>query len=244
MISLERRTGLPVFLKTDNTLASKGIKLPKPDARTFRQIKPVLLAGKTKLKKFYYMYRDVASNPLLRKYKVRFDITIIPHHKIGKEEIKTAGHYHAHIRGTNLTYPEVYQIIHGEALYIFQKKAGSKIADVVALEAKPGDVVIVPPNYGHITVNAAKKTLVMANLVYSKFKSQYKDIEKKHGAAYYVIETKRGIEFLENPSYGMVPRIRFSEKKAKGLKAPIYKDFMSNPKKYFFLFNPRHKITI
>ncbi len=245
MINLERRLGLAIFLEKGGSLGSKAIKLPKADIRTFSQIKKVLFRPKTKLRKFYYMYRNVAQNAALKKYKLRFDITVIPHHEIGKEEIKTSGHYHAHLRKSDLTYPEVYQVIHGTALYILQKKSGSKITDVVAVEAKPGNIVIVPPNYGHITVNPSKQTLVMANIVYSKFKSQYKGMEKKHGAAYYVVERNNKIAFVVNPHYGYAPKIRFSEPNGRKLRSPIYSDFTKNPEKYFFLIKPqKNKITI
>ena len=239
MISLKGRSGLAVFLKKDNTLASKEIKLPKPEVRTFSEIKPVLFAKKTKVKKFYYMYRDVAPSPSFKKYGLRYDITVIPHHEIGREEAKTTGHYHAHVRKTHLSYPEVYQIIRGQAIYIFQKKTDSRIDDVIVTSAKAGDVILVPPNYGHVTVNPSKETLVMANFVYTGFKSKYKPILEKHGAAYYVIEKNKKISFLINPSYKMVPKIRFVKPEMKGLKSPIYIDCARNPGKYLFLVKPQ-----
>ena len=239
MINLKRRLGLAIFLEKDGGLGSKGIKLPKADIRTFSQIKNVLFNPKTKLKKFYYMYRDVAPNPSLKKYRLRFDITVIPHHEIGREEIKTTGHYHAHVRKTNLTYPEVYQVVHGNAVYLLQKKSGGKITDVIVAKAKAGEVVVVPPNYGHITINPSKETLVMANIVYGGFKSQYKEIGEKHGGAYYAIEKNNKISFIKNPSYKSVPGIRFRKPKISGLKSPIYADCTNKPEKYLFLVKPQ-----
>jgi len=239
MINLEKYTGLPIFLAKDNKLVSKGIKLPKPDTRTFSQIKTVLFAKKSAVRRFYYMYRDVASNSSLKKYNLRYDITVIPHHEIGKEEIKTAGHYHAFVRKTHITYPEVYQVINGTATYLFQKKTDSRISDVIVAKAEPGDIVIVPPNYGHITINAEKKTLVMANIVYSKFNSVYKSIEEKHGGAYYLVEKNRKLIFIKNPHYKNIPKIRFRKPSVAGLKSPIYTDCTRNPGKYLFLVKPQ-----
>ena len=240
MIDLRKYSGLPLFLEKDNKLASKAIKLPKPDARTFSQIKSVLLAKKTNVKKFYYMYRNVAPNNSLRKYSLRYDITVIPHHEIGKEEIKTSGHYHAVVRKTHITYPEVYQVINGTATYLLQKKTDSKISDVIIAKAKPGEIIVVPPNYGHITMNAEKETLVMANIVYSKFKSLYRGIEHKHGGAYYGIEKNKKLFFIKNPHYKNVPKIRFRKPKVAGLKSPIYTDCKNNPEKYLFLAKPQN----
>ena len=239
MINLRKYSGLPILLTKENRLASKAIKLPKPDVRTFSQIKSVLLAKKSKLKRFYYMYRDVASNPYFKKYSLRYDITIIPHHEIGKEEIKTSGHYHAFLRKTHITYPEAYQVISGTATYLLQKKSNSKISDVIVANAKEGEIIVVPPNYGHITINAGKKTLVMANIVYSKFASKYKEIEEKHGGAYYLVEKNKKLVFIKNPNYKNVPKIRFRKPRIAGLKSPIYADCTKNPEKYLFLANPK-----
>lgn len=240
MINLERRAGLPIFLTKDNKLASKKVKLPKPDTRTLKEIKQVLLEKKTRVRKFYYMYRNVAPNPSLAKYGLRYDITIIPGHRIGKEEIKTAGHYHARVKGTSFTYPEVYQVIKGNAIYLLQKKPDHKISDVIVAKAKAGDVVLVPPNYGHITINPSRETLVMANIVYSRFKSQYKEIMERHGGAYYAVEEKGRMKFIRNPAYKVHPKIRFRNPKMQGLKSPIYTDCKKNPEKYLFLVKPQN----
>jgi len=242
MINLERRAGVPIFLTKDNTLLSRQIKLPRPDIRTLQQIKPVLFKKKTKVRKFYYMYRDIAPLKAFKRYGLRYDVTVIPHHKIGPEEAKTTGHYHAHVRKTHLSYPEVYQIVHGKAIFIFQKRTGSRIDDVIVTSAKAGDVILVPPNYGHIAVNPSKETLVMANFVYGGFKSLYKPIVEKHGGAYYVIEKNKKISFLINPNYRMVPKMRFVRPRMAGLKSPIYADCAKKPEKYLFLVKPQKYI--
>ncbi len=239
MINLERRAGLPIFLRKDNKLTSKRVNLPKPDVRTLKQIRPVLLAKNPKKKRFYYMYRNVAPDPAFTKHNLRYDITVIPGNHVGREEIKTTGHYHAHIKGTNMTYPEVYQVIKGKAVFLFQKRVNNKITDVIVAKAKAGDIVLVPPNYGHITINPSKETLVMANFVYGKFKSQYKDMLEKHGGAYYGIEKDGKVKFIKNPNYKSVPKIRYKTPRFQGLKSPIHTDCIKNPEKYLFLVRPQ-----
>jgi glucose-6-phosphate isomerase len=237
MINLEKVSGLPIlFNPKNNNITSNYIAIPKADTRTLSQMKPVL-EGKTQLKKFYCMYRNVASNPVFRKFSYRYDITVIPFHKIGKEDIKTAGHYHSKPRHSHLSFPEVYQVLHGTAHYLLQKKEGKKIKDVILAVAKEGQVVIVPPNYGHVTINAGRETLVMANLVYGRFSSKYGDYIKKHGAAYYGIAGKK-IRFVKNPNYRNLPKLRNAKLKSKNLKSPIYADCIKNPEKYIFLKKP------
>lgn len=236
MISLEKASGLPIFLK-NNRIVSKKIAIPKPAVRKLSEMRPVL-KGKTKLKKFYYMYRNIAPNPAFRKYSYRYDITLIPFHKIGKEDIKTAGHYHAKPKHSKLSYPEVYQVIHGTAHYLLQKKENGRLKDVVLSVAKKGDVVAIPPNYGHVTINAGPGTLVMANLVYGKFSSHYEEFAEKHGAAYYGVADGK-IKFVKNPNYKKIPKLRKSKMKKPGLKSPIYTDCLKHPEKYIFLVNPK-----
>jgi glucose-6-phosphate isomerase len=142
------------------------------------------LKGKEAMQ-LYYMYRDIADFEKLRKYKVRYDITIMRPLRLGKELNKTLGHYHP-VAEKGLSYPELYEVLDGEAIYLLQKPLHNGV-EAVLINAKKGDKVLIPPNYGHITINAGKKDLVMANLVSSVFESNYKPILKKHGGAVYVL---------------------------------------------------------
>ena len=136
--------------------------------------------------KLYYMYRDLflsrADRDKLLDQDLRYDITIIPPAMLGMEYIKTAGHYHPLAQAGSATYPELYEVLEGEALYLLQNQDLSK---VVVVNAKAGDKVLVPPNYGHITTNRSNKTLKMANLVARTFSSLYDPIREKHGGAYF-----------------------------------------------------------
>ena len=56
------------------------------------------------------------------------------------------------------------------------------------ISARAGDLVIIPPEYGHVSINPSRDTtLVMANIVSTAFESEYGEYEKYHGAAYYVM---------------------------------------------------------
>jgi glucose-6-phosphate isomerase len=160
----------------------------------------------------YYMFRDLAkSNSDLEKIKanhLRYDITIIPPAMLGSEYIKTVGHYHPRVPGTNLSYPEIYQVLEGSATYLLQKvKDGEEdlVLDVVVIKAEKGDLVLVPPGYGHVTINASEETLKMANWVCRDFSSVYEPIKRLSGASYFLL--KDG--FVKNPLYKNIPPIRY-----------------------------------
>ena len=147
----------------------------------------------------YYMYRGVK-----QENNLRYDITIIPPFYLGRELVKTKGHYH---QGS---YQEVYQVLEGRAIYLFQRGENDYLEDVVAIYAKAGDVVIVPPKYGHITINPGKEILKMANWVSKKCHSDYSQIEKFGGGAYFY--TING--WIKNLHYLKVPPLRIEEPKS------------------------------
>ncbi len=134
----------------------------------------------------YYMYRELflsrSDQEKLSEQGLRYDITIIPPRMLGVEYVKTAGHYHPVVPGSDVTYPEIYEVLEGEALYLLQKQ---NLSDVVAVSAFAGDKVLIPPDYGHITINRSNNTLKMANFVARDFSSLYEPYRKLGGGAYF-----------------------------------------------------------
>ncbi|MDD2440328.1 MAG: glucose-6-phosphate isomerase family protein [Methanosarcinaceae archaeon] len=158
--------------------------------------------------KLYYMYRELAKTAsdlkLMQAARLRYDITIIPPAKLGKEFVKTKGHYHPKATGAEVSYPELYQVLEGKATYLLQKADKEKLLDVLVIEAKKGDIVLIPPDYGHISINASQKILKMANWVSTEFSSLYEPIRRFKGGAYYLLEAG----FVKNSNYSETPKIR------------------------------------
>jgi len=178
----------------------------KPDIRFLNDMKEVLYDQKWAKQapnfELYYMYRGVK-----KKNGLRYDITIIPPKMLGQEFVKTKGHGHS------AKYGEVYIVLKGQAFYLMQKYVGHKIDDVCAVKAKKGDAVIIPPHYGHITINPSKnKELKEANWLCEDCQNVYDLFIEKQGACYYF--TREG--WIKNEKYGKVPKLRF-EKALKAL---------------------------
>ncbi len=189
-----------------------GDSLIEPQVRMLSDMKDVIYDQEwlrnSRDMELYYMYRDLAldenDREIMRRENLRYDITIIPPRILGKEYIKTMGHYHPPIQGTNFSYTEIYEVLEGRAHYLLQRLENGKITDVILIEVERGDKVIIPPNYGHITINPSKKELKMANLVSDKFSSIYEPIKEKKGGAYF--ELIDG--FKRNENYEYVPELR------------------------------------
>jgi glucose-6-phosphate isomerase len=184
-----------------------NIPLPEPEVRDATDLKTVLARPGCTLKgPVYYMYRDVASSAAdrwwLKRSILRYDITVIPPCKLCGEFVKTKGHYHPD-SPSGVGYPEIYEVLEGKAHYLLQSH---NLSDVVMIKAIKGDVIIVPPGYGHITINPTQDTVLkMANIVSSAFESNYQDYEDLKGAAYYEMDDGK---FVKNPAYPKVPALR------------------------------------
>jgi len=146
----------------------------------------------------YYMYRGID-----KKDNLRYDITIIPHKLLGEEFSKTKGHYHIG------SFQEIYTVISGVAIYLMQKiDESGNIADIYAVKTQKGQSVIVPPFYGHLTINPSEtEDLKMANWSCEDCKSDYSLFEKNQGAGYYY--TKQG--WIKNKNYKNIPELKFEE---------------------------------
>lgn len=171
----------------------------KPDIRFLNDMKEVLYDQKWGKHapnfELYYMYRGIK-----KKAGLRYDKTVIPPLMLGQEFVKTKGHQHVG------AYGEIYIVLAGQALYLMQKYIGNKIEDVYAVQAKKGEVLIIPPHYGHITINPLKKeTLKEANWVSANCQNIYDSFIEKQGACYYF--TSRG--WIKNKKYGRIPKLRF-----------------------------------
>ena len=182
--------------------------LPLPSVRTMEEMRSVLAdpscEGSAPL---YFMYRDLAKSDAdrqwLRSHTLRYDITVIPPSTLCGEWVKTKGHYHPkNPAGTG--YPEVYEVLEGEAKYLIQSR---RPEDIVMISARAGDIVIIPPGYGHISINpSADQTLAMANIVSTAFESEYGEYETLHGAAYYAMSDGT---LQKNPWYPKMPAVRY-----------------------------------
>ncbi len=197
--------------------------------RKIKDLKPVLMEKIESEEIAYYMYRDVYLEEHKELFKeIRYDITILKPLIIGKEYNKTFGHYHPIAEG-NLSYPEIYEVLKGEAIFLLQSVNFKK---VILTFAKEGDQVIILPNYGHVTINVGKNDLIIANLVYRNFESNYKPFEEKRGAAiYYTID---GI--IKNPNY---EDFEIEIENAKRIfDDEIYFSFIKSPENFEFLEKP------
>jgi glucose-6-phosphate isomerase, archaeal len=182
-------------------------EIPPPLARTISEMRPVLASPSCRCDvPLYFMYRDLAKSDMdrhwLHSHYLRFDLTVIPPRDLCGEWVKTKGHYHPK-NTAGVGFPEIYEVLEGNAHYLLQSRV---LDDVVMISAVAGDIVVIPPDYGHITINPTPgETLSMVNIVSTAFVSEYADYETSRGAAYF--ELSNG-DLKKNQHYPKVPPVR------------------------------------
>ncbi|MBE3589346.1 MAG: glucose-6-phosphate isomerase [Firmicutes bacterium] len=253
-VSLDTAAGFPLTLDehTGHLEFPQGVSVGSVSARRLEEMRPVLAdPAADGPEEWYVMYRDVGSADVRRRagaWRLRYDLTVVRPGVAGRERIKTAGHDHPLKAGTGVTYPEIYQVICGRALYLLQESSpaasgeAGRPREVVLVEAGPGDVVVIPPGYGHVTVNAGDGWLVMCNWVSDGFESLYGPMRAARGAAVYVLDDGLGGWMLSpNPRYGAVAVRCLRAGALPGLDSgavPVYRALMDSPERFAFLSYP------
>jgi glucose-6-phosphate isomerase len=263
MISLEKTSGLPIEMRDDFSLAfGAGVAAVKAQVREFSSMKNYLKDPQAQFgrRDVYHIYRDVsleADAERIRTAGVQYDLTVIPPGMIGDEFVKTIGHYHPYKPGTAVRYPEVYEVIHGQVFWILQRPSEDfeRLEEVYLIRGGRGSKLVVPPSFGHVSVNPTDEVLVLSNWQPRGLEPLYESYETHNGAAYYVTRSERlsktgststNFEFVPNLSYKSVPELQPAESRELpqyNLRSalPIYftgtkdlstLDFLTNPEKY------------
>lgn len=141
----------------------------------------------------YLTYRAVrrANETRLANSGLRYDVTVTLPGAVGSEFAKTAGHYHGLAR-SGVAWPEIYDVLFGEAAFVLQRAGGDPAGDPevtrgIVVVAFPGDRLIIPPGYGHVTVDIGNTPLVVADLVAAASVNHYRAYAARRGGAVRII---------------------------------------------------------
>ena len=166
---------------------------------------------------------------------MRYDVTVMPPLLLGEEYVKTMGHYHAPVDGAG-SYPEVFEVLEGEAQFLIQRQQGEEIVDVSLLTAREGDKALISSDCGHVLINASSRQLVTGNLISNSCVQSYNQYLQRRGAAFYVLAGRRPVR---NPRYS-VPEIHVSKVKTPSLLSNrnLVEAFQENTDRFTFLNKP------
>ena len=161
------------------------------------------------------------------------NITIWEPGKVGKEYIKTYGHYHVG------DISETYWIVYGEGIAIVQKRVvgldeepvDDEIEKIRIVKEKAGEEVYMQEGWAHAAVNIGKTFFATADDSPVNFENadpsslpghaDYEPIKKMRGMAYYIVEENGQPTLVKNLKYKKVQdvtiedwRPEFAEKKS------------------------------
>jgi len=217
MVDLSNISGLSIFLDWQHQrlrFADK-IRIETTKQRIVREMRDVLLdqpsiSDTTTLYVMYDGVRKKNGSHSGSDARLRYDLTLIFPGQLGRELIKTAGHYHSISQDVGLSYPELYEVLYGEVHFIMQSpiRDAGEIEDLVLIRAYQGQKVMVPPNYGHVAINPLSKPLVLANWIARDCKPDYTPLSRFNGAAVFEINEGSDVRFVENEKYVTVPPLR------------------------------------
>jgi glucose-6-phosphate isomerase len=251
------RSGLPLYLNGANNILALGAPLLYNgySTKTAGQMRGLLAEERNLPEKetCYDVYRRIRfpeDEETQEEKQISYDITIVMDGEINGERRKTSGHYHGYNREHTCTYPEVYEVIKGTALYIMQRAddfdtspQDIHISDLILTVVKEGQAVIIPPNYGHCSVNIGAGPMIFSNLAYIPCPVNYTPVKHYHGMAYYNLKEGGNIKAAPNPRYQGGPPPKFAsvrENPAMGITfgKPAYESFRANPDTFDYLGKP------
>ena len=197
-------------------------------------------------KLLYYTYRTVCHRNHQRVFAqghIHYDLTVLVATAIGNEPNRTVGHLHSLITSSGVRPPELYEVISGSALFIFQPVHEKKI---YTLRAKTGDIIPVPGTWGHITVNAsARRPLIISNLFWTDAPaSDYNFFENTSGPAWYPHGHGSRISFHKNYhqkkmyQHIWLARPALPQGIIRGI--PLYRQYQRHPDAFSFLIPTSH----
>lgn len=131
---------------------------PTPQIRTLDAIRPSLRDPRCDgPREVYAIAMDVGrpeDRDDLRRRNLLFGVVTYAAGRLGDEPIRSQGHVHAPSPRHGWSTPEVYEVWRGRAVILMQERDTDDPGRCFAVEAGPGEVVIVPPGWAHATISA------------------------------------------------------------------------------------------
>ncbi len=202
---------------------------------------------------FYPKRLPSEAQAALDSYALTYSLVLLPSLCIGREFVKTAGHYHPPIPGTALPYPEVYTQLYGTLHLLLQKRDPcdpEQIEDCRLVEMTPGFSLTIPPGYAHVLINTTQEPGLMAGLYGRDFKPDYRPVRHKRGLAYYLVADNGAVSIQPNPNYERVPPLQYlTELQATPFDypdagRPLWSSFLDSPHRYAFLTQPSEVLRL
>lgn len=155
--------------------------------------------------------------------------------RLGDEPVRSQGHIHSIAPHCGWSTPELFEIWEGHAIVYAQEFAADDPGRCIAVSARPGDQVVVPPGWAHFVVNSdPQHRLVFGAWCDRQYGFMYDQVRARRGLAWFPILVSSGeIRWEGNQHYrsSMLSLRKARPYPELGLKSdvPIYQQFTDNP---------------
>lgn len=248
MNSIEKITGLSIEKSGNGLIFDDSLTKPSFQEKSYFEYKD-FFQDKTLDKDItlYYIYRNVSllkDLELFEKFNLRYDLTLIFPNNIGGEINHTVGHAHKK-NDKGYPYTEIYQVIEGSAIFLLQKE---DMSIFYAIHAESGEKVIIPPGFGHITVNKSNTKYLLISNIFTREEnvSEYSFFKSHSGAMWYPkMSSSNEISFEMNPEYKIHTGIvELKSNDVKNIESfsgkSLYLEFINHPDKFGFINHPEN----
>lgn len=217
-----------------------GVYGPQPEHRRLNDLRASLLdphaSGPDPV---YCIAMDVGyeqHRALLEQMHLLYGVVAYAPGKIGSEPVRTQGHVHAASPYSGWSTPELIEVWQGEGLFYLQEFVEDDPGRCVAIHARVGEHVVIPPGWAHFVASA----LTVVPLVFGAwctrvYAFEYAGVRARGGLAWFPVFDEEGrVRWRSNPRYSGTRTI--NEKMARsypelGLSTArsIYRQFAENP---------------
>ena len=164
--------------------------------------------------------------------------------RLGREPVRSQGHVHKVSPRVGWSTPEVYEVWAGRAVILMQESDGDDPGRCFAVEAGPGEVVIVPPGWAHATISAdPTQPLTFGAWCDRDYGFVYDDVRAHGGLAWFpVVGDDGALHWQANERY---TRRELVCKAPEGYEAlglepgvAIYEQFVRDRERFMFVPEP------
>lgn len=182
--------------------------------------------------------------PAMRQRMLLYGVVTYAAGQLGCEPIRSQGHIHKVSAHCGWSTPEVYEIWSGKAVIYMQECGDDFPGRCYAVEAGPGEVVIVPPYWVHATISAdPRQPLTFGAWCDRDYGFEYGQVRSHGGIAWFPLLNADGsLRWEANPAYRTDQLIlkKPASYAALGVEAgvPIYQQFREDPDRFLFVSDP------
>jgi glucose-6-phosphate isomerase, archaeal len=191
----------------------------------------------------YTIYMDVCraeDHPALIHQSLVYGAVVYNHGRLGQERLRSQGHRHSRRPGTELRFSEVYEFWTGRGFVYLQKECDPVVTQALLVPVGPGDKLVVPPGWVHLTVASLDEPLAFGAWCARDSHLEYDELRALGGPAHFVYADGR---VVANPRYASVADVEVvgpSELPLLGIPTglPIYRAWQEDPGVFDFLPQP------